>query len=287
MSEAIPQYELTEHGEAVEFSFRKMSEIEQRNGGIADTPHRHNYYTIIWVKSGKGKHYIDFEPYEVKSQRVFFVHPDQVHLVLTEPGTDGVVMLFTESFLHLHSIDPAYINGLSLFQPCSSAAIVDLPGDISDELQGVVDLMESVYNRKSNYRNDRLAALLRLFLISCVEVFENVHPKQTAQPNEGAITGAFIRLLEKHFKEHHKVAFYAQKLAISPSYLNTVVRSRTGISAKDHISRRIVVEAKRMARLSDESMKEVSYQLGFSDPSHFGKFFRKLTGYSFLTFREK
>jgi AraC family transcriptional regulator, transcriptional activator of pobA len=45
------------------------------------------------------------------------------------------------------------------------------------------------------------------------------------------------------------------------------------------------LEAKRLARYSDLSVKEVAYELGYEDVAHFSKFFKKNQGLAFSDFR--
>src|ERR1035437_138913 len=88
----------------VAFVIKNMEDIDRRLGGIADNPHRHNYYTIIWSFTATGKHIIDFKEYPILPQHIFFVSPEQVHQVITDSGPTGYVILFTPEFLQKNSI---------------------------------------------------------------------------------------------------------------------------------------------------------------------------------------
>jgi AraC-like DNA-binding protein len=71
---------------------------------------------------------------------------------------------------------------------------------------------------------------------------------------------------------------YADKLAVTPDYLNKTVKSITGKSAKEHIQSKLIVEAKRSLLFSGLSGKELAYTLGFEESAHFNNFFKKNTG---------
>ena len=58
-----------------------------------------------------------------------------------------------------------------------------------------------------------------------------------------------------------------------------------GLTAKEYVQNRIILEAKREAYFTDRTGKEVAYYLGFEDPAHFSKFFKNCTGISFSEFR--
>ncbi len=76
-------------------------------------------------------------------------------------------------------------------------------------------------------------------------------------------------------------------LFVTPNYLNEIIKKITGYSAGYHIRQRITLEAKRMALYSDNSMKEIAYNLGFLDCAHFSKFFKTITGSNFTEFKKE
>ncbi len=64
-------------------------------------------------------------------------------------------------------------------------------------------------------------------------------------------------------------------------------RNSIGKTSKELIQSRISIEAKRMLYFSDLSIKEIGYELGFSEPANFSAFFKNCTGMSPSTFRNK
>jgi AraC-like DNA-binding protein len=95
----------------------------------------------------------------------------------------------------------------------------------------------------------------------------------------------FKNLVETRYQQWHQVRDYAGALNVSPNYLNEVIKSNIGVSAKDFIQNRLLLEAKRMAVFTGKSIKETAYDLGFEDPSYFSKFFRAGTGQSIIEFK--
>ncbi|MCK7553570.1 helix-turn-helix domain-containing protein [Chitinophaga sedimenti] len=97
----------------------------------------------------------------------------------------------------------------------------------------------------------------------------------------------FLELLEQHYKEQAAVEFYAAQLHVTPQYLNIACKKETGLTAGHCIRSRIVLEAKRMLTLTAQDVKEIAYELGFSDASYFSRFFRRYGGMPPLTFRRQ
>ncbi len=90
----------------------------------------------------------------------------------------------------------------------------------------------------------------------------------------------FIKLVHLHFVKERSVAFYADKLFISPKYLSLLVREATGRSAAKWIDDFVLMEAKNMLRFSGKNIQQVAYALNFPTQSSFGKYFKHLTGMS-------
>ena len=94
----------------------------------------------------------------------------------------------------------------------------------------------------------------------------------------GATVEALRKLVEEHFHKERQLAFYADKLAMTVDRLNDHVKRATGVTAGHLIRQRVLTEAKRQLVFTSQPIHEIAYDLAFSDPSHFARFFRKQTG---------
>ncbi len=289
MIDPIYSLDLYYHDQPASFVIKTMEEIHQRQGGIADPPHRHNYYTVIWSVGARGSHTIDFREYPIEPGLLFFVSPQQMHQVrtLSEPEPTGFVILFTSDFLVRNSIEESFISNLKLFRDAGETPPLALSEEMHQRLMYYVKEMNDVFLAESAFRMERIGALLKLFLIDCnghcsLDTTDNTQTIEVGR----SITRNFKSLVEKHYHEWHQVKDYADSLNITPSYLNEVIRTSIGHTAKDYIQDRLIVEAKRQYLFTGKSVKEVGFVLGFEDPSHFSKFFKTNTGLSLQEFKD-
>jgi AraC-like DNA-binding protein len=100
-----------------------------------------------------------------------------------------------------------------------------------------------------------------------------------------SLVKTFKEMVEQHYTQWHQVKDYAEGLFVSPNYLNEVIKSSLNISAKEYIQNRLILEAKRMVIFTGKSSKEIGYDLGFDDPSHFSKFFKNNARQSLMDFK--
>ena len=89
---------------------------------------------------------------------------------------------------------------------------------------------------------------------------------------------SFIKLVVEHHNEERNMAFYADKLCLSPKYLSKLVKTQTGRSAPEWIDAFVILEAKNLLKYSEMSIKEIVYKLHFPNQSVFYKFFKAHTG---------
>ncbi len=282
----IPSYELLHNGEPVDFAIRSVDEVVKLFGPLNDVPHRHNYFTVLWSQNTSGIHRIDYKEYIMQANEIFFVTPNQVHQILHNDNPGGIVILFTCSFLDKNFIDMNFISNLGLFSEIGESPPIKIDDKTTKALMKISQDMIDTFESDKPFRFDSIGAYLKLFLIECNKFAHHAKSDntQTIQSSK-SILRKFKDLLELHFIEWHKVNEYATQLNISPDYLNNAIKSGIGKTAKELIQQRIVLESKRLGLHTELSSKEIAYQLGFDDPSHFSRFFKNAENQSFADFR--
>ncbi|HVD98151.1 MAG TPA: AraC family transcriptional regulator [Cytophagaceae bacterium] len=97
----------------------------------------------------------------------------------------------------------------------------------------------------------------------------------------------FIQLVNNFYTEKRTVEEYAELLFVTPNHLSQSVKNASGKNALSFINDRIVTEAQSLIQYTDFDIAEIAYQLNFSDPANFGKFFKKHTGCTPVDFRRQ
>jgi AraC-like DNA-binding protein len=195
--------------------------------------------------------------------------------------------LFTCSFLDRHFINKDFITNLGLFSEISDHPPISVSEKAAAALKQYTTEIYDAFNSNELFRFEKIGAYLKLFLIECNKFAPGETNKDNPQNAQSAksILRKFKDMLEINFKTMRQVNDYASLLNISPDYLNTVIKSGVGKTAKELIQQRIVLESKRLGLHTELSTKEIAYNLGFEDPSHFSRFFKNNEGFSFAEFR--
>ena len=91
----------------------------------------------------------------------------------------------------------------------------------------------------------------------------------------------FQNALLEHFRESREVKFYADLLCLSPKYFGSIIKEQTGKSASEWIAEYVIVQAKTMLRYrKDLNIQQISFHLGFPDPTAFTRYFKANAGLS-------
>ena len=93
--------------------------------------------------------------------------------------------------------------------------------------------------------------------------------------------------MTQHDKVQHNLKFYADSLYITPKYLIHVVKNVSGKTPGELIQEALIAHAKLLLKNLNNSVSSVADELHFSDQASFSKFFKKHTGMSPLSYRQR
>ena len=133
---------------------------------------------------------------------------------------------------------------------------------------------------------ERLLLMLSLTYRLCSIIGHTLSANNTFSGGHTKIYIELMKLIGKHFDRERGVAFYADKLCLSPKYLSSIVKGVSGLTVQQHVFKAIVRRSILLLNNTDKSVKEISDSLHFPNPSAFGTFFKKQTGLSPRHFRK-
>ena len=219
----------------------------------------------------------------ITNGQLFFVLPNQIHSAPAQKKDEleCFKMSFDQNCL---SLLPKQLS--FLINPLNSQ-IISFDSDSRQRVKTLFKMLNKILNSESDQKDTEI---ILAHLNSLLTELNNAYFKGVAQeksePNKLSKYIEFKIAVETYLTEQHSINTIADNLLVTTNNLYNIVKEFSGISPKEFITNRLMLEAQRKLFYSETSVKELAYQLGFSDPDYFSKLFKKNTGKSVTQFVE-
>ncbi len=252
--------------------------------GAPREPHRHDYHELIWVESGSGEHLIDGAPVPVEPETLTIIGRGQVHVFRDAQDIHGAVIRVKDELLLGGSQRVA--TGCVLAP--GPARVVHIPPGASASLKAVVGALHDEVARPQDPYSDDITSSLVSTLLLWLERWVQESAPEGPQADDGDLQlyRRFVQRLEAEFAAHHDARHYADALAVPLTALSKALQAATGKTTKEQITDRVMLEAQRLLRFTDQNVGEVAFHVGFGDPLYFSRAFKRHAGMSPLAYRE-
>ncbi len=285
----IPHFHLYgDNSRSDDFDFVHVEPLWRRSArfGWVIEPHAHRHlHQFTAVTTGNGEALIDGEAVAFTAPAIVLTPAGVVHGFRFTPPCDGHVLNFTEDVLA--GVPDAYGTPADRLARLWARPVLQFaPGPDFDRL---IALLDALTEEEALARPDTRTAQRALLVLLAVAL------SRASPPGErfGAVTlrradatVAELRdLIEADFRTSRRLADYAARLGMTADRLNEHCKRATGVTAAHLLRQRVLTEAKRQLLFTDLSASEIAYELGFADPTHLSRFFRRYTGLTPSAFR--
>lgn len=247
-------------------------------------PHRHSgLYQILHLHKGCADVHFEDARHHIHGPAVVEIPQAFVHGFEFDEGCAGHVLTLTYPLLQrlVRSLGPrAATPARPLITPLQSDLAVR-------QLHLAFRELNDHYRLREPFHQARIEAWLTLIYARLRSLQSDL--RQAAVPQSRTLEhfSRFNELLEEHYCVHHAVAWYAERLYMTAAHLNVITRTHAERSPLELIHARLMLEATRSLVYSTLTISELADILGFGDPAHFTRFFRRVTGESPRGFRQR
>lgn len=265
----------------------KLLKIEKENP--YDHLQRMNYYSLIWITKGKGRVKADFSEYEFKENVLFSFEPYQPFMINTKGDLNGWVINFHPDFFCIHKHQKEVACDGVLFNNIYDPPLVKVDVMAHKSFETLIEQIKIEMQHQALAQYELLISYLKVFLITAsrLKVAQHTEAQKTIQGDEEPfILQNLKNAIDTHYKTKHTASDYADLLAITPKALAKITKSHLNKTLTNLISERIIIEAKRELYLTNKTIKEIAYGLGYDDEYYFSRFFKKNTDIAPQLFRE-
>jgi len=251
--------------------------------------HRHaNLFQILVIERGGGEMALEATTTNFAAPAAILLPATVAHgFRFQREVTEGWVVSFTEDVTH--GLGERSGEAMARLNALASEPIV--PVTDAAEVKHLSALCADLHEERFLAREGFRLAMRGYLALIAIEVARLA----ASRARTGAVTlrpadptvAKLRQLVEAHFRSQRLLDFYADALAMTPDRLNDHVKRATGVTAGHLIRQRVLTEAKRQLVFTNQPIHDIAYDLAFSDPSHFARFFRQQTGTTPQAFREQ
>lgn len=263
--------------------------VNQQNGNLAfkffsfeddsyfDHLQRNNYFSLVWVKDGKGKLKVDFTEYDFESSCLFAFAPYQPYMFVPEVPVAGIAISFHPEFFCIYKHHKEVSCNGVLYNNIYSPPFVKIDPVSAATLEMICKQIKTEMQNTELAQYELLVSYLKIFLITAARLKMQQQPeamKELKDQKEPFILKKLKDSIEENFKTKHSPADYAAMLYITPKALAKITKVHFNKTLSSLINERIVIEAKRELYLTNKTIKEIAYELGYDDEYYFSRFFK-------------
>jgi AraC-like DNA-binding protein len=229
------------------------------------------YYFFLFVLDGISQHGVDLVTFDVGKHELLFALPHQIQQLPDGlHGNDYYKLGFNEECLsRLPKHYPFLLN------PFNQQKLKFSP-TAATRLKAIFEILLSLLSTFETAPELILAHLNSL--LTEIDTAYFAEDKKTADDRLEKFIG-FKVLVENNLTDHPAIRDIAEELAVSTDSLYQIVKHYSGVSPKEFMTNRLILEARRRIHYGERSsVKELAFDLGFNDPDYFSRLFKKTTG---------
>ena len=258
-----------------------------RLGAAPIEPPRTNYFSVYWIRAGRGRFWADAAEHPYAPDSLLFFVPYQHVRFVPQRATRAELIQFHANFLCVETFHAEVGCSGALFNDPYGAPAVTLDQRTAEEVARLIERIEREQAERGLAHEEVLLASVKVLLV----LASRLKPAVAAcapgwvDPRH-PLLGELKELIERRYRTLHAPSDYAALLHVPAKSLGRIVREHLGKTLTDLIRQRILTHAKWQLLHTLKPVKEVAGEVGFSDELYFSRLFKKSTGVSPKFFRE-
>lgn len=244
-------------------------------------PYMVDDYRMAVVRGGTADAIINLQERHIESGMITLIGPGTILQPQQFSSNYNMTGMVLSPTLAEECLDKDFLNWLTLNDNLVIMSLEE--DDRSVFIQGIEMLWKLCQTEGfvPKVTPNLVAAMMQLLR----NLVQKNNPEEMGKKNRSEFQ-RFLSLVNRYCDKQRKISFYAEQLYITPHYLSSLIRQQSGMTAKDWIDKGVITKAKAMLNQRNLQVAEVSYQLGFPNPSFFVKYFKRLTGVTPNEYRE-
>lgn len=250
------------------------------NSSTRDMPmfHRHDYYEIYYLFSGKVRYLIDDNLFDISTGDIVLINKNKLHMT-KKPDT-----LYGENikiYINDNTIDSLGTNS-EKFKDCFNFIHINVPNSKKKHIEEIFKKIRKEYKNKDIFSSQYVTNLVyeiltNIYRMIFIDNEDSFIDSFNTQSNEINIA---IRYVYNNYSEKLTLSEVAKIVNMNPSYFSRCFKKNTGIGLMDYVNNIRIKNAVSLISDTNMSLTEIAHACGYSNQSYFCRQFQKIIGCS-------
>jgi AraC-like DNA-binding protein len=257
---------------------------DQPNERLMHMPlYRSNFFRVIHFTNTNLEFYSGERTVAISNNCICFSHPGKLESWTRSGKLTGFVIYFTPAFSSLDITHKEFDNQFPYFN-FNSEQMLPLTKAEAHELHFYEkEMVKEIYSGSADSL-EFVRKLLQVYLQKIKRIYSNrIHSLPENIKTSKSLFNRFRKELDDYIiqllsqKQDNKPGVFAiaQRLHVTPNYLNGKIKEVTGKPASVHIQDKLLLEAKSFLLHTNLQVAEIAIKLGFENITYFNRFFKK------------
>ncbi|MDR1339267.1 MAG: helix-turn-helix domain-containing protein [Prevotellaceae bacterium] len=250
-----------------------------------EIPHQLSDGGVFICRRGESEFFLDLKSYKLKAGDMCVAFPFSILQMISASddfegfGMGAGIELFND--IQIPSLTDYYLYIKD--NPCISLSETEQKM-LTELCRQMILKYECI---EHPFRMEIVNSMFRIVYCEIAAIYKKGKPiVQGSVSRKDMIFRKFLFLISKNYLHHREVDYYAGEMCMTPRYLSSVVKEKSGASALGWINGMVIRQAKSLLKANCLSVQQISDELNFANPSFFGQYFKKYTGMTPKKFRD-
>lgn len=260
------------------------------SGGLSDAlieeTFRANFYIVCICTAGEIHLEVEGGKLLIEPNQIFVSAPSTViGFTGIQEDLEMQILLFERNFITKNSSNPYFIESMDIFEADPYRLLKPAEEDFF-RIKQIMSYLEALDQRNGKFKDPIIITAIVNLLLEIAELVTKEQDgfEKTSQKNTYI---EFMSLVYRHALNHKEVAFYANKLHLSPKHLLRIVKNASGSTPSQIINQTVLKSAYVLLADTRVDISQIAYDTGFNSVSAFSRFFKRETGISPSEYRAK
>lgn len=249
----------------------------------AKLEHGHNFFELAYIRSGTGRHILNYSSTVYHTGQLYLITPDDTHHFEIDTETEFLFLKFNHIFLKKSNFGTDSLKHLEYILQNANrhhGCILKNYAD-KDFVKPLVEAIHREVTASDFYNEDLIRQLVYTLVIIVARNIAKFLPVYVADTTEEKVVG-ILQYIEQNIYDPKKLRaeHISDMFTVSTSYVGRYFKKHTNDTLQGYISKYKVNLIEHRIKYSDKRINEIANEFGFTDVSHLNKFFKKQKGYS-------